>query len=236
MPRVRPTLLPAAATADAYTRARERMTGLILDAADPDHTVVPACPEWTIHDLVAHLAGGAEDVLAGRMDGVTTRPWTAAQVDRHRTTSTAELLEIWEQASEQVNTVVVHAPDSLAARRIFDLATHEHDLRGALRIPRHDLAASDDIAWRFVQTMWDARIAEKGLPPLRVISIGNDALLGGDDPVVTLRGERHEVFRTLSGRRSDRQWRAMDWSADPTPYLAIFSDSPLGLSDTDLFD
>lgn len=233
---MRPSLLPAADTPEAYRRARERMIVMVSEATDPDGTIVPACPEWTIHDLVAHLAGGSEDVLEGRMEGVTTKPWTQAQVDRHRTSTTAELLRIWAEASEQVNQRVIHAPDELASRRVFDLATHEHDLRGALGRARHGWAASDEIAWRFVQVMFDHRIAALGLPPLRVVSIGHDVTLGGDEAGVTLRGDRHDVFRTLAGRRSHRQWAAMDWSGDPEPYLAIYANSPLGLSPHDLID
>ena len=38
--------------------------------------------EWTVKDVVAHLCGACEDILAGRLEGVATDPWTEAQVAR----------------------------------------------------------------------------------------------------------------------------------------------------------
>jgi hypothetical protein len=40
-----------------------------------ERRIVPACPQWTVHDVVAHLAGGCGDVLAGDIEGVTTAAW-----------------------------------------------------------------------------------------------------------------------------------------------------------------
>ncbi len=73
-----------------YESARVRITGM-LDGAD-DSLNVAATPEWTVHDVIAHLSGVVEDALSGNLDGVTTDPWTAAQVERGRGTSTVQLL------------------------------------------------------------------------------------------------------------------------------------------------
>ena len=48
---------------------------------DPD-LVVPATPQWTVHDVVAHLSGISEDATSGNMAGAPGDAWTAAQVER----------------------------------------------------------------------------------------------------------------------------------------------------------
>ena len=87
--------------ADHYRTARLRITELVLSLDDDELArAVPACPGWTVHDVVSHITGVADDALNGRMDGVATDPWTAAQVERGRGTSTPDLLERWtEQAA-----------------------------------------------------------------------------------------------------------------------------------------
>ena len=39
-------------------------------------TPVPASPEWTVHEVLAHMAGVPSDMLAGRMDGAPGPAWT----------------------------------------------------------------------------------------------------------------------------------------------------------------
>jgi hypothetical protein len=43
-------------------------------------TTVPGSPDWTVHDVLAHLAGGPADALAGRMEGAPGPEWTARHV------------------------------------------------------------------------------------------------------------------------------------------------------------
>ena len=47
--------------------------------------------------MLSHVAGIPDDVLAGRLDGVATDPWTAAQVERNRDLSVDGLLERWDE-------------------------------------------------------------------------------------------------------------------------------------------
>ena len=76
----------------AYAGVRARVCD-VLEAAGPDvgSRPTPATPEWTVHDVLAHLVGVADDVLNGRLDGAATDPWTANQVDLRRKMTVAEL-------------------------------------------------------------------------------------------------------------------------------------------------
>jgi hypothetical protein len=58
--------------AQLYAEARARIVELVRDPSVDPATPVPACPEWTLGDVVAHLAGVTADVHAGRIDGAAT--------------------------------------------------------------------------------------------------------------------------------------------------------------------
>src|SRR5687768_14546284 len=117
---------------DLYARGRARIIEL-AGAGDPA-SVVPTCPAWTVKDTVAHCAGVASDILAGNLDGAPGDPWTAAQVDARRDTSLDEIVAEWQEAGPQIDGMI----DSFGpagAQLLFDLATHEHDIRLALDAP-----------------------------------------------------------------------------------------------------
>lgn len=189
--------------AELYRNGRLRITELVgsLDATDRERRA-PACPEWTVHDIVAHVTGVVDDALAGRLDGVATDPWTSAQVERSRDIPTADLLARWgEQA-------VTFERLPLPPEAVVDLATHEQDIRGA--VDRPGARDSEELTWAF------DRVAERTverLPGLRIEVDG--AAFGPDDAPTTLRGERYELFRALLGRRSAAQISRLDWSDGP---------------------
>ena len=90
---------------------------------------MPACPEWSVHDLVAHMTGVPDDALNGRLDRVATDPWTAAQVERARDMSVLELVARWSEQGP------VFEGFPLPPEAVVDITTHEQDLRGALDCP-----------------------------------------------------------------------------------------------------
>lgn len=117
----------------AYASCRGRIGELVRAAGDgkAKASVVPACPEWSVHDVVAHVAGVVADALAGRLDGVATDPWTAAQVDARRDRSVDEVLEEWETGAPTFEGLLDAIGDP-GRQAVLDVVTHEHDIRGAL--------------------------------------------------------------------------------------------------------
>ena len=190
--------------ADHYRTARLRITELVLSLDDDELArAVPTCPGWTVHDVVSHITGVADDALNGRMDGVATDPWTAAQVERGRGMSTAELLERWtEQAA-------VFESFPLPPQAVIDLTTHEQDIRGAVDQP----GARDTAEIQFAFALLAQRAVEE-VPGLRVEADG--ATFGPEDATSTLRGDRYDLYRAMMGRRSPAQLRALDWGGVPT--------------------
>ena len=145
--------------ADHYRTARLRITELVLSLDDDELArAVPACPGWTVHDVVSHITGVTDDALSGRMDGVATDPWTAAQVERGRGVATADLLKRWtEQAA-------VFESFPLPPQAVIDLTTHEQDIRGAVDQP--GARDTDEVQFAFELV---AQRAVEVVPGLRLI-------------------------------------------------------------------
>lgn len=72
-----------------------------------------------------------------------------------------------------------------------------------------------------------ARIAELGLPTLRLSDGRREWVLGDGVPGAGLTADRFELFRAISGRRSAAQIRGYVWDGDPGPYLPIIAPYPL---------
>jgi hypothetical protein len=144
---------------------------------------------------------------------------------------------------------------------VSDVTAHEHDVRGALGRPGARDSDGVAICLDFlVSVLVHPSMRALGLGPLEVraddrcwiVGTGDpaegdpetawrDALLAPSDrpspsatPVGTLSGERFELLRALTGRRSARQIRAFDWTVDPEPYLPVFGVGPFTVRANDL--
>jgi uncharacterized protein (TIGR03083 family) len=189
--------------ADHYRAARRRVTELVLTLDDADLSrPVPACPGWTVHDVVAHVTGIPDDALNGRMDGVATPPWTAAQVERGRSVPTFDLLDRWTEQAATFESL------PLPPQAVIDLTTHEQDIRGA--VGRPGAREAIELRWSFELL---AERAVGAVPGLRIEV--EDTSFGPDAPTSVLRGDRFDLFRAMMGRRSSAQLRALGWSGTP---------------------
>lgn len=202
--------------AAAYLGLRARVIGLVrsCDESDGD-LVVPHCPSWTVRDLVAHMVGVPEDILAGRMEGVTTEAWTAAQVDRHRGESLAELVDSWESLSTQFDSVLPMIPAPINSQMVLDAVTHEHDLRHALGVPgaRDVDAVAVAVGW----LLYTADGASPGLAgQLRSLDLDDFDLLR----VGTGRRSRAQIAEV--GLDVDTIERLLDGSPLSPPTMSLF--------------
>src|SRR5437867_3029300 len=91
------------AVAAAYSGCRQRINELVKDLDRGGAAIrVPACPDWSVHDVVAHLSGGVADALAGRLSGAASDTWTAAQVEVRRGLPLTEVLDEWNANAPKV--------------------------------------------------------------------------------------------------------------------------------------
>jgi hypothetical protein len=199
---------------DLYSSTRVRLTSFVSEKRIRDDLPVPATPGWTVHDVIAHLAGVAQDLASGRQPtGGPTDEWTAGHVERGRGIPTADLLVDWQRSAAAVEELLAKAAIWPV---VLDAAAHEQDIRGAVG----DTGARDCPVVHI-----GAAVMLKGLQvphPLvieteqREVRVGPDGADVEPDRLVT---SDFEAFRWRLGRRSRQQLAAMRWSGDPEPYL-----------------
>jgi uncharacterized protein (TIGR03083 family) len=216
----------------AYAGCRQRITDLTsrLDeqrAAQP----VATCPLWTVHDVVAHLAGVVDDALAGRLDGAATEPWTATQVDARRGTPIAAMLADWDAQAPAFEELLDAIGDP-GRQVVADIVTHEHDLRSALGEPDARDSDAVHIGVGFLAPRFVGAAAQSGL----VVRVrANDGASFGDEGAeVVLTGDAFELLRAMTGRRSVDQLRSMDWHGDREAVLPAFTFGPFHPSTDDI--
>jgi uncharacterized protein (TIGR03083 family) len=202
---------------------------------------VPACSDWTVHDVVAHLAGLCQDWVDGRLGGYASDSWTAAHVARFAASSCAEILEAWAAAMGpfgELREMMLGLPGGRWA--YGDAVIHEADLRGALgagHVPQDDLMKCTDM----LTSRWTYEVLRPaGLPGIEIRAPGAGPWVLGpaEGGTVEVRVEvvPHELFRAMAGRRSAAQVRRWDWSADPEPFVAAGLPYPFRWAADDLVD
>ncbi len=183
----------------AYRAARLRIAELVSD--DVSAVQVAATPEWDVHDLVAHVTGIVDDATSGNMDGAPGEAWTAAQVERGKGRTIAEMVAVWHEKAPLMEMVLSSPEGASRANAVFDIHTHECDLLSAFGRP---ITMPPDVAaWigeSFRHSFTEA-VAEAGLPP---VSVDLSDI---------------ELFRSRLGRRTADEVCAYEWSVDPAPYL-----------------
>lgn len=218
---------------ELYAAGRARIIDLVADA-DPT-TPVPSCPAWTVKDVLAHVAGIPADIIAGRLDGVATDPWTQAQVDARRDRTVAEIAQEWRETGPQID-AIVDSFGPAGAQLLFDLATHELDLRAALGAPAPDALPVYDVALGFVMDNL-LNVALDGRGPVRFAADDAVWTVGAEaEPEVTLTTTKRELMRAVAGRRSRGQIASMQWDGDPTPYLDLFASGPFTFPPNDVVE
>ncbi|MFL6072120.1 MAG: maleylpyruvate isomerase family mycothiol-dependent enzyme [Mycobacteriales bacterium] len=202
-----------------YLAAHASVAALVrpLDAAAADRRV-PGCPRWTVHDLVAHLAGNAQATADGTLPEVPPgAEWTQRGVAARRDATIPDLLREWEHSIALIEDLLDDAPAAA-----LDACVHECDLREALGEPSPLDSAYQRAALGYLTRVIGRRITAAGLPTVRVEAGDDHWRLGKGEPTVLVEvGDPHEFYRGLSGRRPLAALRGWNWgSTDPEPYLA----------------
>ncbi len=209
--------------AEAYLETYERLIDWVAGLDEKElATKVPACPGWSVKDLIGHLTGiavelGSEEVATGIADEEST----ARQVAERAEASLEEVLEEWAQALPRLLEIVDAAGSSLTALAI-DIWTHEQDARNALGREGGRDGLGRAMALKAAIGS-DREVTGAGLPPIQIHTGEKTWFIGKDarevEPAVTLKVDPYEASRMLMGRRTYEEMRQLDWEGDPEPYL-----------------
>jgi uncharacterized protein (TIGR03083 family) len=210
---------------------------------------VPACPAWTVRDVVAHVTGVAADAAGGTyFSGAADAwsdirlaaardVWTAGQVRSRRDRPVKALVADWADWAATLEPMLAGtvpplpgSPGWLLSAPVADLAVHLHDVRGALRLPGDRDAPATGLGLRIYARWLGDRLDQAGRPALRLRVAGREWVEGSGQPAAALAADAFELFRALSGRRSLGQVRALGWDGDPEPYLDLFAPYPMPAS------
>jgi hypothetical protein len=219
------------AIAPAYAGGRARIRALVAGLDDARaNAIVPACPQWRVRDVVAHVTG----ICA--LDGVATDAWTDRQVSARRNTELADVVAEWDDTGPQVEALIPSVPAAATRQLVADLVTHEHDVRGALSAPGARDSDAVAVGMEFVAPNFLAAAAARDLRPLRLRSGEAEWATEGARPEAILSADRFELVRALTGRRSRAQLRALSWDRDPEPYLEAFNWGPFTVAAADVLE
>ncbi|WP_299569793.1 maleylpyruvate isomerase family mycothiol-dependent enzyme [uncultured Williamsia sp.] len=201
-----------------WTAAQQRVIGLVGAATSAAvESRVPACPDWTVRDLLSHMVGIGVDVVAGNEPDDHGAEWTAAQVDARRDRDVSELIAEWRGLTDAM---VAHLR-TVGDRPINDIVIHEQDLRGALRIR----GATDTPAALHVRDRFAGRLGDRvaGLPTLALRGTSWNWRSAEGEATVVVAASDADLARALVSRRSAAQLRAWTVVGDVGPYLDAFA-------------
>jgi uncharacterized protein (TIGR03083 family) len=195
-----------------YRNARRRLTELVSAlSAEQLRTPVAATPTWTVHELFAHLVGGAADMASGRLDGLPGDEWTARHVGERRHRPISELLAEWDLVGPRAESSC--AGEVRGPNLGLDIICHEGDLHETLGLGRaerdHWQPALDAMV-----SFLGRRLKQPGTLVIRD-GHGQEWSFGDGEPWTMLTVDGYELLRGMFSRRSQRQIAGWDWAPAP---------------------
>ena len=237
----------------AYEQGRARITELLRDGGSEVAKLrVPACPAWTVKDLIAHLQHVAEEYSAGhyvyrtlefdqpaRYDDVDrnarNEAWADAGVAARQDRSLDELLDAWESSAGDLYRMMTtesalpdpHENEMLAWAALGDFAIHYQDLHGALHLAADRDAYCAKLGFATLPIMFAAHASTvPGVRPLRLITARGEVVIGrgsDDAEIPSLEVDWFELYRAMSGRRTRQQVQSLLGPLDSKLYIEAFT-------------
>ena len=208
-------------SARIYQNCQNRLLELAatLDA-DQLGTVVPACPDWTVQQVFAHLAGLSTDVVNGDVTPPATDEVTARQVADRADLDLDTITAQWRDSAPALLELLATQQRRRYSLPALDVWHHENDIHGALGLDARTEDADQlaDFPLGGLAKGWP-----DGMPPVRVVATdtGQEWNLG-ENAELTLSGTAFELARAVTGRRSVEQILAMDWAGGDPATVAPF--------------
>jgi uncharacterized protein (TIGR03083 family) len=211
-----------------YAAARTRTTTFVgplpADAADVG---VPACPAWTVRDVLAHVTGIAVALTTGRLpSGGEQQAWIDGLVAERAGRSLPSLAEEWEATADGIAGFLA-AIGPGGHQLVYDVVSHEHDIRHALGHPGEQRSSGVDACLTALSIRLERHLGELGLPAVQLTSAGRTWTVGDGAPGLAIEADPFELIRVFVPRRSEAQLRKLPWQGDLDRYLPAIAHFPL---------
>ncbi|HEU5271814.1 MAG TPA: maleylpyruvate isomerase family mycothiol-dependent enzyme [Jatrophihabitans sp.] len=228
-----------------YLDSQRRVADLIspLSAAELDRRT-PACPHWSVRDVLAHLADSSASfpdssalVADSSVFALSAATFAACATDQAaelfpdsgRARPVAELLASWQRHLPEVTQIPVSSQSWLPI--LHEALSHEADIRGAIGAP---LLPADVLAaaWPLLTDPIARRLAPLGTVLLRLDE--QPIMLGDGTPDVEVVATQFDFWRAWFGRRSRAQIAGWVRVGDPAGLAELLPVVPP--RDTDLIE
>ena len=217
----RPTLRATRAPShESYRQVRNNVLEVLTSARAEENPVVPACPEWTLRDLLAHLTGSAA-LAIGRMSG-----WPAAHPSASADMGVAELVDAWDRLGSEVDLLLSERTGRAGNLLVTDAFTHELDIRYAVGAPLPGDHPAFAGAFEVLATGFSAGVSAHALPAVRMSTGSTQWTVGEGEAAATVTADRYDLYRSLAGRRTHAQITGLEWDRDSHRWLPAFAWGP----------
>jgi uncharacterized protein (TIGR03083 family) len=211
-----------------YRQKRRELMALLGSLTEEQRRrEVPATPAWSVHDVLAHLVGITTDLNAGRFGAGDLDAWTAEQVRMRSGRPIEELGDEWDVEGPKFEEGLRLLGYEIGSHYVGDLLQHAQDISAALGMQRIAEGEALVVALDFYLDALHQRLVAAGVGSLAVRVDDEEWALGSGPVVATLMGSRFEVFRSLGGRRSEAQVRALSWTGDVDAMVRVLSAYPM---------
>jgi uncharacterized protein (TIGR03083 family) len=211
-----------------YAATRARIRTLLQDVTDAEaDAIVPACPDWSVRNLVAHLAGVCRDLVEKNHPTGDVQAWVDRQVAERATRSVVSLLDEFDEFGPGFEELIVKRPDARGGL-LYDIVAHEHDAASALGRRAERDTEGVRLSIDIMAALIDGDLARAGLPAVRLSDGRNTWEVGTGEPGFSVSApDTFELMRFLGSRRSLAQMRTFAIDGDLDRFLPGLAHLPL---------
>ncbi len=214
-----------------YAACRARVRALLGGVSHTDaDIVVPACPDWTVRNLSAHLAGVCRDLAERNLPSGDVQAWVDRQVDERSQRTVTSLLDEWDEFGPAFEAMIVARPERTGGL-LYDVVAHEHDAASALGLVADRNSEGVRLSVDIIASMIDADLTKAGLPAVRFADGTRTWEVGQGDVEFTMEADTFSLMRALGSRRSLAQLRSMTHAGDLDRFLPGLAHLPLPVVD-----
>jgi Mycothiol maleylpyruvate isomerase N-terminal domain len=211
-------------TGDLYEQTRAHFVETVFALPEASlHLRVAATPAWSVRDVLAHVVGLVADLNAQRFpapDDDSGRAWTDGQVARGRGRSIRDVVSEWDREAPIFEEGLRTFGYEMGSHFVADLHAHYQDVRGAIGEPAEADGLTVRVALDHYAGFMNQMLGDAKWGTLEIVAAGETERLGGaGEHRAKVSGPPFELLRSLAGRRSAAQIRALDWEGDIDAFL-----------------